>query len=133
VYSLLALTPHQVRNTLMGMVIPQKDYDGLRSEASKHSQFSTFRDEVLRLAESVWHHARMEGDIADPNQDQPVDESPEEVTPEAPVLENEQAPVSSQPVTTETPREGTDPVQPQQAPSGDASAAQPVTTETPAS
>jgi hypothetical protein len=65
------------------MVIPQEDFQGLHAEAQKHHTYDTFRDEMLRLSESVWHHAKAQGSTAQ----EPVNEgqeTPQEVTPEAP-------------------------------------------------
>jgi hypothetical protein len=68
----------------MGMVIPQENFEGLHAEAQKHQTYDTFRDEMLRLAESVWHHAKAQGTTAS----EPVDEdqeTPQDITPAAPV------------------------------------------------
>lgn len=80
-------------------VTTEQEYQSLKDHAAKHSTWETFRDAMLVLAEHVWHQARTDGNIAEP--DQPVDgdddsgpevtsngqevPDPEPVTPVAPV------------------------------------------------
>jgi hypothetical protein len=77
----------------MGMVVPASEYNTLREEAKKHTTFETFQKEMLRLAESIWHHSRREGeagseadpgDVSEdaPKQEAPAETQPAEVTPE---------------------------------------------------
>ena len=88
-------------------VIPQSEYQTLINQASKHSRFETFRDEILKLAESLWHHARADGLIqqeeqdveavlkpADPGQVSIEKQPEQEVTPEAPVITKKDEPVA---------------------------------------
>jgi hypothetical protein len=87
---------------IMGMVVAQEAWDKFREEASKHSSFETFLQEITRLAESVWHQARGAGETQDPN-----------------------APAGEE--TTEAPVQPVENPQPEQAPSGEAPPAEQVT------
>lgn len=44
------------------MNISNSAHAELEEVAKKHSRFDTFRDEVLRHAEVVWHNVRSRGD-----------------------------------------------------------------------
>ena len=118
------------------MVIDHQQFSALHNEAKKHTSFESFRDEILRLTESVWHHHRAEAtktqnttpdnepqpveDEADPgdaNQDAQSDESPViqsgtiDPVPAPPVepVQTQPEPVLVQPL---NPPAETEPVQP---------------------
>jgi hypothetical protein len=53
----------------MGTDVSMQDYASLYEEAKKHSEYGTFRDEVLRLAENIWHQVRDNGEMKKPGEE----------------------------------------------------------------
>lgn len=50
--------------------VSQDAHDSLAELASKHNNWSNFRDDMLRLAEHTWHNAKDRGEIASESSDQ---------------------------------------------------------------